>query len=67
MPTTCDCVKIAYRQDREGYLITFRLHPHDDHSELAQAHIGSQWQLVATPLDEDGNVDNAAIEGGDVE
>jgi hypothetical protein len=53
--TTIDVIKAAYRQTKDGFAITFVLHPQDDHEELARAPIGSQWQIEATPLDDDGN------------
>lgn len=52
---TIDVIKLGYKQDREGFVVSFRIHPSDDHKELAIADIGSQWQLTATPLDDQGN------------
>lgn len=53
--TTVDVIKAAYRQTKDGFAITFILHPQDNHDELARAAIGSQWQIKAVPLDENGN------------
>ncbi len=55
--TTVDLIKAGYRQSKDGFIISFVLHPHDDHSKLANADIGSQWQATFTALDEDGNPD----------
>ncbi len=46
---------MAYRQTKDGYAITFVIHPQDMHEALANAPIGSQWRMELTPLDEDGN------------
>ena len=59
MPTI-DVIKAAYRQTKDGFAITFILHPQDDHEELARAAIGSQWQIKAVPLDENGNAVSGA-------
>ncbi len=51
----CDVIKIGYRQDKDGFVINFRILPEDLPESLALADIGSQWQLSLVPLDEDGN------------
>ena len=50
-----DVIKIGYKQDKEGFLVTLRLHPHDDHDPIAKSPIGSQWRTLWAPLDENGN------------
>lgn len=52
---TCDAIKIAYRQSRDGFVISFAIHPQDIPAELANAAIGSQWALQLVELDDDGN------------
>ncbi len=52
-----DVIKMAYRQTKDGYAITFVIHPNDKHETLANALIGSQWRMQLTPLDEDGNAE----------
>ncbi len=59
----CDAIKYAYRQSKDGFIISFVIHPQDMSEDLANADIGSQWQLSLVPLDEDGNAqdkDNSA-------
>ena len=58
----CDAVKIAYRQTKDGFVISLAIHPQDMDARLANADIGSQWQLTLTPLDEDGNATAEAAE-----
>ena len=56
---TVDVIKCAYRQSKEGFVISFVIHPQDKHPELSDAPIGSQWQLQLVPLDEHGNSPDA--------
>jgi len=56
-----DAIKIAYKQDREGFVVTFRIHPADDHRAIGDAAIGSQWQLTCVELDEDGNPESEVM------
>ena len=60
---TCDAIKIAYRQSRDGFVVSFVLHPNEVPPELANAHIGSQWQLKLVELDDDGNPSETAEKG----
>ena len=55
MITIVDVIKLGYKQDKDGFVISFRLHPNDDHDEIARALLGSQWQMKLVPLDDDGN------------
>ena len=55
MAITCDAIKIAYRQNKEGFVVSFSIHPQDMPAELANAPVGSQWQLQLVELDDDGN------------
>ncbi len=50
-----DAIKSAYRQTKEGYSLTLVIHPQDNHHAMADAAIGSQWQITAVELDENGN------------
>lgn len=54
-PLHCDAIKIAYRQSKDGFVVTFAIHPQDMPAELANADIGSQWRISLVPLDEHGN------------
>lgn len=51
----CDAIKIAYRQSKDGFVVSFAVHPQDMPAVLANADIGSQWRLVLSELDEHGN------------
>src|SRR3990172_599014 len=53
----CDAIKIAYRQSKDGFVVSFAIHPQDMPAVLANADIGSQWRLVLSELDEDGNAE----------
>lgn len=55
MEIKCDAIKTAYRQNKEGFVVSFAIHPQDMPADLANAHVGSQWQLILVPLDDDGN------------
>ncbi len=55
-----DAIKIAYKQDKEGFVVTFRIHPSDDHQAIGNAELGSQWQLTCVELNEDGNATPAS-------
>ena len=54
----CDAIKIAYRQSKDGFVVAFAIHPQEMPADLANADIGSQWQLTIEPLDENGNAIN---------
>jgi len=58
----CDAIKIAYRQSRDGFVVSFAIHPQDMPADLANADIGSQWQLKLVPLDEHGNAEKEVME-----
>jgi predicted 3-demethylubiquinone-9 3-methyltransferase (glyoxalase superfamily) len=51
----CDAIKVAYRQTKDGYNVSFQIHPSDMPVALANADIGSQWKLTLVELDENGN------------
>lgn len=51
----CDAIKIAYRQSKDGFVVSFVIHPQEMPALLANADIGSQWELTLNGLDEDGN------------
>lgn len=51
----CDAIKIAYRQSKDGFVVSFAIHPQDMPADLANADIGSQWQMRLVELDDNGN------------
>ena len=60
MTISCDAIKIAMRQNKEGYVISFSIPPQEMHSDLADALIPSYWRLTLTPMDEQGNFETPA-------
>ena len=60
MTISCDAIKIAMRQNKEGYVISFSVTPQEMHSDLADALIPSYWRLTLTPMDEQGNFETPA-------
>ena len=54
-PKEMDVIKYAYRQSKDGFIVSFVVHPNDLCLDLANAAIGSQWRLTIRELDEDGN------------
>ncbi len=58
MTITCDAIKIAYRQSKDGFVVSFAIHPQDIPADLANAAIGSQWCLQLVELDEHGNAND---------
>jgi len=59
----CDAIKIAYRQSKDGFVVSFAIHPQDMPAVLANADIGSQWRLVLSELDEHGNAQSLSRSG----
>ncbi len=55
-----DAIKIGYRQSKDGFVVSFSIHPNEMPMILANADIGSQWQITAVELDEDGNAPETA-------
>ncbi len=56
-----DAIKIAYRQGKDGFVVSFAIHPSDMPADLANADIGSQWRITLTPLDADGNPESEVM------
>jgi len=50
-----DVIKIAARQDKEGFTVTFRMHPDDNYQPVMAAPFGEQFKMMLVPLDGDGN------------
>jgi plasmid maintenance system antidote protein VapI len=47
-----EAVKVALKQDKEGYVLTLRIHPDDLQDELMRDFIGSRYQVVMVRLNE---------------
>ena len=57
MTATFDAILIAFRKTKDGDAVTFVIHhaDQDNARPVRDAHVGSQWQIQAVPLDDDGN------------
>ncbi len=45
-----EAVKTSYRQTKTGVVISFTLHPDDDHKQLADMQIGTRVVLAAAEI-----------------
>ncbi len=52
-----DALKMGWRQDKEGFVLTLRVEPHDAKAcpELGQADVGTPLKIIAITMDDDGN------------
>lgn len=48
-----EAVKIAIKQDKEGYVLTLRMHPDDVPEEILRDFVGSRYQVVMVRLNAD--------------
>jgi hypothetical protein len=48
-----EAVKYAYRQNREGIVVSFVVHPNDIPAELSSSHIGSRYMIALVELGDD--------------
>lgn len=48
-----ESIKVALKQDKEGYVLTLRIHPDDLHEDLIRDFIGSRYQVVMVRLNQD--------------
>lgn len=47
-----EAVKIAYRQTKEGNVVTFRLHPNDNEKHIAAMPLGTNVMLGIAEIDQ---------------
>jgi len=60
-----EAIKVALKQDKEGYVLTLRIHPDDLQDELIRDFIGSRYQVVMVRLNQDEQpMDREAELGG---
>jgi hypothetical protein len=45
-----ECIKVGYRQAKEGPMLTLRLHPDDMTNEIATAPLGQRFAVAFVPL-----------------
>jgi hypothetical protein len=57
--TKCEAVKTAYRQTKEGMVISFAIHPSDLPPELALAPVGTRVLLAVAEIGDDETVAEA--------
>ena len=48
-----ECIKVAYRQAKEGPVISLRLHPDDMANEIANAPLGQRMAVAIVFLKDD--------------
>lgn len=51
----CEARKIAYRQSKEGFVVSFAVHPNDVPDGLAVAAIGTRYMLALVEIGDDEN------------
>jgi hypothetical protein len=49
----CEMVKYAYRQTKDGVVVSFVVHPNDVPAELSSSHIGSRYMVALVELGDD--------------
>ena len=49
----CEMVKYAYRQTKDGVVVSFVVHPNDVPAELSASHIGARYMVVLVELGDD--------------
>jgi hypothetical protein len=59
-----EAVKVALKQDKEGYVLTLRIHPDDLQDDLIRDFIGSRYQVVMVRLNQDEQPMNREAELG---
>jgi hypothetical protein len=48
-----ECVKVALKQDRTGYVLTLNVHPDEIPDELMRDFVGSRYQVVMVRINDD--------------
>ena len=48
-----EAIKVAMKQDKEGYLLTLRVHPDDLPTELVRDFVGARYQCVMVRIGDD--------------
>lgn len=49
----CEAKKFAYRQAKDGFVVSFVIHPNDMPDALSTAAIGSRWVLAMVEIGDD--------------
>lgn len=49
----CEMVKYAYRQTKDGVVVSFVVHPNDIPAELSASHIGARYMVALVELGDD--------------
>jgi uncharacterized OB-fold protein len=49
----CEAKKYAYRQTKDGVVVSFVLHPNDVPNELASSQIGTRYVLAMVEIGDD--------------
>src|SRR6185312_11557695 len=48
----CEMVKYAYRQTKDGVVVSFVVHPNDIPAALSTSHIGARYMVALVELDD---------------
>lgn len=48
-----EAVKIAMKQDRDGFILTLRIHPHDLPIEMVHDYVGSRYGVAMVRIEDD--------------
>lgn len=59
----CEVRKIAYRQTKDGVVVSFVLHPNDVPPSLANAHLGTRYMLAFVEIGDDEQPKGGAADG----
>ena len=54
MAATFEAVKIAWRQSKDGMILTLAIHPNDVNVDVANARIGTRFQVALVEITDDG-------------
>lgn len=50
-----EAVKVAMKQDRNGYILTLAVHPNDMPADLFADWVGQRYQVAMVKMDDEGN------------
>jgi hypothetical protein len=48
-----EAIRVAFRQDKDGYVITLRIHPSDIDGQIMQDPVGQRYYVTLNRVDED--------------
>ena len=48
-----ECIKVGYRQGKEGHILSLAMNPHDVPDAVATASLGSRWMVALVQISDD--------------